>query len=193
LEPGQFFGEGCLNGHPLRIATERAREWASREFSQAIRDTAANMLRMIRGAGKPYEVLLQMRRTIDSAIKFQELHDHWPSSATIVNALQLEGAYETAVARARERNDQASIDRWTEDGTFDEMMAEHTILCGALQIVASELVGQTLQKQSGEREFHDGIREWVKVHDERMLKRRQTTTTSRPGTRKPKARKPTSP
>src|SRR4051812_20284055 len=24
LSPGQFFGEGCLNGHPLRIATARA-------------------------------------------------------------------------------------------------------------------------------------------------------------------------
>ena len=24
LEPGQFFGEGCLNGHPLRIATATA-------------------------------------------------------------------------------------------------------------------------------------------------------------------------
>jgi CRP/FNR family transcriptional regulator, cyclic AMP receptor protein len=24
LEPGDFFGEGCLNGHPLRIATSRA-------------------------------------------------------------------------------------------------------------------------------------------------------------------------
>jgi CRP/FNR family transcriptional regulator, cyclic AMP receptor protein len=24
LEPGQFFGEGCLNGHPLRIATTTA-------------------------------------------------------------------------------------------------------------------------------------------------------------------------
>jgi CRP/FNR family cyclic AMP-dependent transcriptional regulator len=24
LEPGQFFGEGCLNGHPLRLATTRA-------------------------------------------------------------------------------------------------------------------------------------------------------------------------
>jgi CRP/FNR family cyclic AMP-dependent transcriptional regulator len=23
LEPGQFFGEGCLNGHPLRIAPQR--------------------------------------------------------------------------------------------------------------------------------------------------------------------------
>ena len=26
LEPGQFFGEGCLNGHPLRIATPTAME-----------------------------------------------------------------------------------------------------------------------------------------------------------------------
>jgi CRP/FNR family cyclic AMP-dependent transcriptional regulator len=26
LEPGQFFGEGCLNGHPLRVATATAME-----------------------------------------------------------------------------------------------------------------------------------------------------------------------
>jgi CRP/FNR family cyclic AMP-dependent transcriptional regulator len=26
FEPGQFFGEGCLNGHPLRISTTRALE-----------------------------------------------------------------------------------------------------------------------------------------------------------------------
>src|SRR6202158_1286679 len=26
LEPGQFFGEGCLNGHPLRIGTTMAME-----------------------------------------------------------------------------------------------------------------------------------------------------------------------
>jgi CRP/FNR family transcriptional regulator, cyclic AMP receptor protein len=26
LEPGQFFGEGCLNGHPLRLATTMAME-----------------------------------------------------------------------------------------------------------------------------------------------------------------------
>src|ERR1700737_301157 len=25
LDPGQFFGEGCMNGHPLRIAPTRAR------------------------------------------------------------------------------------------------------------------------------------------------------------------------
>ena len=26
LEPGQFFGEGCLNGHPVRISTTTAME-----------------------------------------------------------------------------------------------------------------------------------------------------------------------
>jgi CRP-like cAMP-binding protein len=26
LEPGQFFGEGCMNGHPKRIATTTAME-----------------------------------------------------------------------------------------------------------------------------------------------------------------------
>jgi len=26
MEPGQFFGEGCLNGHPLRVATTTAME-----------------------------------------------------------------------------------------------------------------------------------------------------------------------
>jgi CRP/FNR family cyclic AMP-dependent transcriptional regulator len=26
MEPGQFFGEGCLNGHPLRIGTTAAME-----------------------------------------------------------------------------------------------------------------------------------------------------------------------
>src|SRR6202158_41783 len=26
LEPGQFFGEGCMNGHPRRIATTTAME-----------------------------------------------------------------------------------------------------------------------------------------------------------------------
>src|SRR4051812_17515873 len=41
---------------------ERNRERAMAEFSWAIRDAAANMLRIIRGAGKPYELLIQMRK-----------------------------------------------------------------------------------------------------------------------------------
>lgn len=130
---------------------ERDRERASNEFSSAIRDTAANMLRIVRGAGKPYELLLQTKRTIDSAIKFRELHDYWPTDV-IANTLRLEDAREALYADAgKGKYDQASIDRWLEDGTIDQMLAEGAIFRGALQAIASELIGQTLQKRSGRK------------------------------------------
>jgi hypothetical protein len=37
LEPGQFFGKGCLNGHPLRIATKGAKSF-SECFSKALNE-----------------------------------------------------------------------------------------------------------------------------------------------------------
>jgi hypothetical protein len=80
---------------------EQQREWAKHEFSWAIRDTTANMLRIVRGAGKPYELLIQMKKAIDAAIKFQELHNHWPSDV-IANDLQLEDEMEKVMTRRRE-------------------------------------------------------------------------------------------
>src|SRR6478672_4722417 len=79
---------------------EADRQWAKQEFSQAIREAAANMLRIIRGAGKPYDLLLQMKTAIDSAIKFQELHNHWPSDV-IASDLLLEDEMETWLSRLR--------------------------------------------------------------------------------------------
>jgi hypothetical protein len=170
---------------------ERDREFAKHEFSWAIRDTAANMLRIIRGAGKPYELLLQMKKAIDSAIKFQELHNYWPYDV-IANDLKLEDEEETLSARAREGTiDQASIDRWLENGTFERMLAEHTIYRGALQAIASEMIGQTPQKRSGQNEFHEGIRHLIRVREERIRKDREAAKAARPAPAKRKPRKPT--
>jgi hypothetical protein len=89
---------------------EADRQWAKQEFSQAIREVAANMLRIIRGAGKPYDLLPQMKTAIDTAIKFQELHHHWPYDV-IASDLALEDEVEIRLARARDGAiDQASID-----------------------------------------------------------------------------------
>ena len=52
---------------------QRARDRAKDDFSWAIREVAANILRIIRGAGKPYELVLQMQRAIDAAVKFREV------------------------------------------------------------------------------------------------------------------------
>ena len=90
----------------------------------------------IRGAGKPYELLVQMKKAIDSAIKFQELYGYWPFDV-ITNDLLVEDEMETFLARGREgTTDQATIDRWWKDGTFDRMMAEHTIHASAFDLPA---------------------------------------------------------
>jgi hypothetical protein len=169
-------GDGPGKGERER---ERDREYAMAHFSWAIRDTAANMLRIIRGAGKPYELLLQMKKSIDSAIKFQKLHNHWPDEVISAD-LQLEDVLD----RARKgKTDQATIDRWWKDGTFDRMLAEHTIYRGVLQAVASELIDQNKQKRSGESEFHEGIRDWMRVREERIRKDREEAMANRPAAR----------
>jgi hypothetical protein len=53
--------------------------------------------------------------------------------------------------------DKATIDRWQEDGTIDKEYAESSIQAGALQIIASRFVYQTLQERAGETEMRDGI------------------------------------
>jgi hypothetical protein len=174
---------------------DRDREWTKHEFSWAIRDTAANMLRIIRGAGKPDELLMQMKKAIDSAIKFQELHGHLPTDV-IIDDLQVEDEMETFLARGREgTTDQATIDGWWKDGTFDRMMmmAERTIYRGALQAIASELIGQNTQQRRGENEFHEGLRQWMKIREERIRKEQEAASASRPTARKRKLRKPNKP
>ncbi len=101
---------------------------------------------------------------------------------------------ETWLARARAGTiDQASIDRWWEDGIFEKMMAEHTIVQGALRIIASELVGQDLQKSHGKNEFHQGIQHWIRTREERIQKHREAAKAARPAPAKRKPRKPTKP
>jgi hypothetical protein len=172
---------------------ERDRIWAKQEFSYAIRETAANMLRIIRGAGKPYELLLQMKTAIDTAIKFQELHHHWPFDV-IVNDLQLEDEMEAILSQGRKGEiDQARIDRWWKDGRFEKMMAVHTISKGVLQAIASELIGQNMQQRSGESELHQGILDWIRVREERDRKNQEAAKAARSAQAKKKAGKPTKP
>jgi hypothetical protein len=147
------------------------RDWVEEELSGVIRDVAANMLRIIRGAGKPYDLLRQIKTVVEVADRFQHLHQRFPSDI-IANILRLESEAETIIARVREGDgfSQSDVDRWLADGTFEKMWAEHTVLCGSLQIIASDLVGQTTQKTAGQREFRDGLREVERVRADRRQK-----------------------
>jgi hypothetical protein len=142
------------------------RESAKVEFSWAIRDCAANMLRIIRGAGKPYNLLGQMQEVLRAALEFQEAHGYWPQNI-ITNDLKIEDKIERERLRLKEGSiNQATYDRWWENGEFDLSRAEMRMYQGALQAIASQLIGQKLQQTSGEREFYEGVSDLAKAREE---------------------------
>jgi hypothetical protein len=59
LEPGQFFGEDCLNGHPLRMATTTAMEECTAalrnlsERSEGVRQSLSVSLPLFRPLFRP--------------------------------------------------------------------------------------------------------------------------------------------
>ncbi|CAL74427.1 hypothetical protein BRADO0487 [Bradyrhizobium sp. ORS 278] len=157
-----------------RVEKERQKAWereqAEAEFSYALRECAANMLRIIRGAGSPFYLVRQMQEVIRTSLSFHEVHGYWPQDV-LAKVLHLESEAEMWNRRLREGHlDQASFDRWTRDGSFEMMDAEHTIYRGVLQIVASEMLGQATQQSAGDREFHDGLRTYNEAHDAHLRK-----------------------
>jgi hypothetical protein len=130
---------------------------AEQDFKNALRAAAANMLRIIRGAGKPYELLIQLSDVVSAAVKVRDVTGHLPIDL-MVTILQGESKTEAIWERyGKGEIDKATIDRWQEDGTIDKEYAESSIQAGALQIIASRLVYQTLQERAGETEMRDGI------------------------------------
>jgi hypothetical protein len=149
-----------------------AREWAENEFSASIREVAANMLRIIRGAGKPHALLMEMKQTIDTAVKFQETHGCWPSHV-ISNELALESQdqiYRNGVKEGRYTQEQ--VDRWLAEGA-ERYWAEHTIKCGTLQTIASDLLGQSTQRSAGNSEFQQGLRDWTAYREEKRRREKR--------------------
>jgi hypothetical protein len=139
--------------------TGRDRIFAEQEFEFALREAAANMLRIIRGAGKPYALLKQMSDVVAAAGKVRDVTGQLPTDI-LENVLHRESKTEAIREKRRTGQiDEASIDRWHEDGTFEQLDAEDNIKGGVLQIIASQLVGQKTQECAGESEMRNGINE----------------------------------
>lgn len=115
------------------------------------------MLRIIRGAGKPYALLKQMSDVVAAAVKVRDLTHQLPTDI-LQTILHCESEAEAIWEKRRAgKIDETSIERWREDGTFNELEAEDSIKAGMLQIIASQFVGQTLQERAGKSEMRNGI------------------------------------
>jgi hypothetical protein len=141
----------------------RDRRLAEQEFAFALREAAANMLRIVRGAGKPYALLEQMSDVVAAAVKVREVTGQLPMDI-LETVLHRESKTEAIQEKRRAGEiDETSIERWQDDGTFDKLESEDSIKAGVLQIIASQFVGQRTQECAGESEMRNGINEAFKA------------------------------
>jgi hypothetical protein len=140
----------------------RDRIFAEQELRNRLHETAANMLRIIRGAGKPYELVTQLNDVVKAAIKFRDAFGHWPPSHVLSEMLAMhDDVHEMDEKHAAGRFTKEDMDRWYDDGTIDRKYAVQAIKAGVLQTIASQFVGQTLQERAGETEMRDGINQVI--------------------------------
>lgn len=127
-----------------------AKQQALDELRWPTREMAANLLRVMRGAGRPHELPQQVINLSDTILEAAERSNAWGIWSTIQEVL-----CEALPDRDR-----------TEIGDSYE-----TIVHGALQTAASRLVMQRAQEVRGEDEMRAGVRQLDEVRKERRLRR----------------------
>ncbi len=111
----------------------------------ALREMTANLLRVVRGAGKPYEIGRQAQALVDEFGKYYAVAGRFPPSEELSRFLDVSRDEEILAQCSEESRERA--------------YAEERIFRGVLQVVASRLVDQRTQESAGRDEMSQGIRD----------------------------------
>jgi hypothetical protein len=112
-----------------------------RHVASTARDLSSNLLRVIRGAGRPAQLVEQAQEFINALVEYRKLVGHLPSGDELAAALYLQPPPTLS-----------DYDRYAQTEAMD------SIVRGSLQIAAAELLGQRTQKAAGEHEVSAGVR-----------------------------------
>jgi len=144
----------------------------------ALLTLTANLMRVTRGAGKEWDLVHNAVAFLKAVAEYQEQVGRSPSLGDL---LSVNPRWEPGGERRAKLN---IADR-------RRMDAEDLIICGALQIVASRLLGQPSTEAQGGRELHEGVRDLEAAREEfrrqferpnaRPLARRRARTVAKKG------------
>jgi hypothetical protein len=174
-----------------RLRKERERDRLTENLKWALRELTANLLRVCRGAGKPYEIGSQANAVVEAIVTFRKATGSFPDSYGLTNMLRSPHALEKLLDKG--------VDPTNHEDYLARTDAVQTIVRGALQIAASELLGQRTQVTRGEDELYQGIgalekwrerkrEQWAK--EERARRRQASASRQRKSTarkRRPKS------
>lgn len=135
--------EAEMAAQRAREAQERARE----EVLDALVKMTGNLLRVVRGSGKPYEVSISAHEFLEAERALYDLTGQCLPSHEIANALNVFLA---------ERGEPLPHD---EEG-WEVENAKHSAMKGTLQIAASLLLEDPLRVAAGKRELVQGLNTW---------------------------------
>jgi hypothetical protein len=130
-----------------RARKERERADALHGVQCALVDLTANLLRVVRGAGKSYAIPRDAIELFGKIRVYTELTNELPHGYDLEQVLSMRRAEDWETL-------EEEIRKW--DPVKE---AEASIVAGSLQIAASRLLGQHTQERAGCREMLEGIEE----------------------------------
>lgn len=139
---------------PIRIISKQseadiAKNRSEEEIGIALRALAANMLRVIRGAGKAYDLAREMNSCLKAFQAYYDAHNVWPDSFRLQKALDFDP---DEYSRLKPDMGEAGMEQWQIE------RAENEVCRAALQVAASKLIEQRLQERQGHNDLYSAIR-----------------------------------
>lgn len=164
----------------MRIVSENseqdlARLRAEGDARRAVSELTANLLRITRGAGKPDEIARHLSALATAMQEHWDAAKFWPYDE-LADELRCDNREWLPEWRMR-----------TSDEELERLDATEEIIAGALQIVASRLLGQRTQETAGDHQLLAGVNRILALR--RGQDRRASAAARAPRSVKPK-RKP---
>lgn len=140
----------------MKVVSENSKEELARRrkypaVEWALKDLAANLMRVARGSGEPQRIYAQCFKLIEAMSDYSKEVGTWPSSHHLQASLDC----------------QRDLTDYLRSEYFEELDAYEIMLRGALQVVASRLLEQKTQESAGDHQLHDGRRMLEKAREDR--------------------------
>jgi len=134
--------------HATLVSQRSEKEFKVQEATDEVEITlielTSNLIRVVRGAGAPYSIIKQLVALLAAIDLYSDNVGHLPSASLLSRLIRMPGA-----------------DRDLESYRYEEALADDSICRAALQIVASSLLDQNLQRKRamGDLQMHLNVRE----------------------------------